>query len=113
MSNDKHTPTPWMVSGRYRYQVCNDFKMVANCETQIDAARIVQCVNEYDELIETIATLRSEKAELIEALRFVQEFSGKWMSACISDDLSCDQIKYDFSMTIEKLHRTLAKIETK
>jgi hypothetical protein len=92
-----------MVSGRYRYQVCNDFRTVADCNFQIDAARIVQCVNEYDELTETIATLRSEKAELIEALESILQCNER-------EDLDLTQT---VDLMIGIATQTLAKIETK
>jgi hypothetical protein len=101
MSDDKHTPTPWIVNSeevndreteiislnhviaqvKHFTNEYSDFVRsvrvegeekeltdVKTLEGKANAARIVQCVNEYDELIETIATLQSEKAELIEAL---------------------------------------------
>ena len=76
MSNDKHTPTPWKINEEQDLLVLNydssivasaDSKWFTDNEAKANAARIVQCVNEYDGLIETIATLRAEKAELIEA----------------------------------------------
>jgi hypothetical protein len=84
MSNDKHTPTPWEARGNYLFNkeskrsIGSLHRMNFNLsmagtympckESEANAARIVQCVNEYDGLIETISTLRAEKAELIEAL---------------------------------------------
>jgi uncharacterized membrane protein len=60
-----------------------------------------KCVNEYDGLIETIATLRAEKAELIEALRKIQEWTDKG-----SDTLARIRMSSIAS-------QTLAKIESK
>ncbi len=80
MTKDKHTPTPWSLEKDFDF-ILSDYKkdkVVCRFFDQdeepyinyvANAARIVQCVNEYDGLIETIATIRAEKAELIEALR--------------------------------------------
>jgi hypothetical protein len=77
MSQYKHTTTPWEVDKLAVVSVVelNDYgDIICEAPTGYDhsmirwdanAARIVQCVNEYDELIETIATIRAEKAELI------------------------------------------------
>jgi hypothetical protein len=113
MSNDKHTPTPWMVvesKNKNESDVISDQNYIAQLKHFSDdditfdrlvfmngkgkrvtdpiesigkanAARIVQCVNEYDGLIETIATLRAEKAELIEALIKIQEWTDKGSDA--------------------------------
>lgn len=72
MSNPKRTPTPWHQDGFVVKDSQNN--IVAYIESErSDAARIVQCVNEYDGLIETIESLRAENAELIEALRSIIE----------------------------------------
>jgi hypothetical protein len=92
MSNDKHTPTPWIYrphrhddwgfirdsqgdlvavakNSKISFSEHDGFRSRKEDPYEANAKRIVQCVNEYDGLIETIATLRAEKAELIEALR--------------------------------------------
>ena len=78
MSNEpKHTATPWGHSEektpRGHILWSNDktasHRYIGYIHAKEDAARIVQCVNEYDGLIETIESLRAENAELIEALR--------------------------------------------
>ena len=107
MSNEpKHTATPWEIKGNVLFQkgttktiatvhIQNNFdsvrgKLVKDTESEANAARIVQCVNEYDGLIETVESLRAENTELIEAL-------------------------FDLSKTAEycsdKTKQTLAKIE--
>jgi hypothetical protein len=107
MTNDKHTPTPWMVvesKNRNETDIISDQNYIAQLKHFSDdditfdrlvfmngkgkrvtdpiesigkanAARIVQCVNEYDVLIETIASLRAEKAELIQALRKIKSIA--------------------------------------
>jgi hypothetical protein len=102
MSNDKHTPTPWTNNEcNITYYTKRGNFFVAECEREEDAARIVQCVNEYDGLIKTIATLRADKAELIEALKQIEQFSD------IGDDL----------LAVVRMKRiasqTLAKYQTK
>jgi hypothetical protein len=111
MSNDKHTPTPWeaigetIFAGEHILFVSVDSTVngirIDGTEQEANAARIVQCVNEYDGLIETIATLRAEKAELIEALIKIQEWTDKG-----SDTLARIRMSSIAS-------QTLAKYETK
>jgi hypothetical protein len=83
MSNDKHTPTPWtdeiftpipagddrVLLGAFNLPSKIPLRVLSEANYQHAA----KCVNEYDELTETIATLRAEKAELIEALRVVKD----------------------------------------
>jgi hypothetical protein len=110
MSNDKHTPTPWHSSTFEVYD--ENEQIIADCGYSEDyftedgckanAARIVQCVNEYDGLTETIATLRSEKAELIEAFKAITQIKAARMS-----------IGRALHEAISIAYKTLAKIETK
>ena len=73
MSNEpKHTATPWHQDGLVVKDSQNNIIAYIELERS-DAARIVQCVNEYDGLIETIESIRAENAELIEALRAVKD----------------------------------------
>jgi len=134
MSNDKHTPTPWI---QYGFEVFNENKKrAADCETTHDAARIVQCVNEYDGLIAKIEllkdshreyllvrsnlkdltkdynaaqseleSLQAEKAELIEALKQIEQFSD------IGDGVLSGAIAVVRMKSIAS--QTLAKYETK
>ena len=137
MSNDKHTPTPWMVDKDGDIQTVDFYFdtepiLIANVIDPKDAARIVQCVNEYDGLIETIATLRaendklelvqtdlvfenqvyrgqieelrSEKAELIEALRRVRTYLVD------NNDVLAP---FPNRSEIDNIQQTLAKYETK
>ena len=72
MSNDKHTPTPWghssdrTAKGITIWTNCKDgsYRYMGYVNDEKDAARIVQSVNEYDELTETIASLRAENDKL-------------------------------------------------
>ena len=48
-----------------------------------------------------------EIQELKKALHTVQSTAGKWMSACLSDDKACDEIKVDFNIALEALHTAL------
>jgi hypothetical protein len=76
MSNDKHTPTPWRFDKTLEYIFdANDDYPILEANSFEAAERAVQCVNEYDGLIETIATLRAEKAELIEALERIKSIA--------------------------------------
>ena len=73
-----------------------------------NAARIVQCVNEYDGLIETIESLRAENAELIEALRVGRNELERAKMSLIQSDYS------EESSTIQSINNaltTLAKYE--
>lgn len=108
MSNDKHTPTPWeaigetIFAGEHILFVSVDSTVngirIDGTEQEANAARIVQCVNEYDGLIETIATLRAEKAELIEALKQIEVYKDgdTWLQDIIA-------IKKFASQTLAKL----------
>jgi hypothetical protein len=78
MSKDKHTPTPLTEN---------------EAVTRHDKGLFLISSNEHDGMIETIATLRADKAELIEALR--------------------EAVKYVSYSEREKLKQTLAKYETK
>lgn len=87
MSNEpKHTATPWHQDGLVVKDSQNNIIAYIELERS-DAARIVQCVNEYDGLIETIESLRAERAELIEALRAIVEANE-------SEDLDLIQTVY-------------------
>ena len=145
MSNDKHTPTPWMVNNeevndreteiislnhviaqvKHYTDDYSDFVRsvrvegeekeltdVKTLEGKANAARIVQCVNEYDGLIETIATLRAEKAELIEALRgmldIVKESRG--VDGFHANE---DIAEWDEFHEVHKASQNLSKYETK
>ena len=121
MSNDKHTPTPWKINEEQDLLVLNydssivasaDSKWFTDNEAKANAARIVQCVNEYDGLIETIATLRAEKAELIQALRgmldIVKESRG--VDGFHANE---DIAEWDEFHEVHKASQTLAKYETK
>jgi predicted dinucleotide-utilizing enzyme len=71
-----------------------------------NAARIVQCVNEYDVLIETIASLRAEKAELIEALRDARTV----LYMCENSLLNCGYgVESSTIKSIQKTFKTLSK----
>lgn len=109
MSNEpKHTPTPWrFCEEEFKIKGTGDIEgrtVIANLSPKMDfsrgsgtqyqnAARIVQCVNEYDGLIETIESLRAVNDELIEALRHVQFLSGN------------DKVNYFISQTLAKYEK--------
>jgi len=122
MSNDKHTPTPWT---KYGFEVFNENrrKRIADCENTDDADRIVQCVNACEGLSDEelqgigkikpfheqmhelskltsaeLATLRAEKAELIEALKQIEVYKDgdTWLQDIIA-------IKKFASQTLAKL----------
>lgn len=63
-----HTPTPWHQDGLVVKDSQNNIIAYIESERE-DAARIVQCVNEHDGLIEQIKSLRAERDGLVEALR--------------------------------------------
>ena len=76
MSNDKHTPTPWRFDKdlEYIYEADNDHPILEAFSIKA-AEKAVELVNQHDGLIETIATLRAEKAELIEALERIKSIA--------------------------------------
>jgi hypothetical protein len=171
MSNDKHTPTPWMVvesKNRNETDIISDQNYIAQLKHFSDdditfdrlvfmngkgkrvadpiesigkanAARIVQCVNEYDGLMAKIellkdshreyllvrsnlrdltndynaaqselATLRAEKAELIEALKLA---STRFGYLALYDNTERNGVIPTVGMN--DIDRTLAKYETK
>ena len=105
MSNDKHTPTPWRFDKdlEYIYDADNDYPILEAFSIKA-AEKAVELANQHDGLIETIATLRAEKAELIEALR------GAWDALKEADRRF--SVKTGNALS-EQITQTLAKIETK
>jgi hypothetical protein len=83
MSNDKHTPTPW-TDEKFRPIPAGDDRVLLGAFnlpstiplrvlSEANYQHAAKCVNEYDGLIETIATLRAEKAELILLVSKIKE----------------------------------------
>ena len=97
MSNDKHTPTPWSISPRYPYHICNDFRMVANCETQIDAARIVQCVNACDGIYEPEMFIRVMRGIKVKSSKVTNQGA---------------EVVFDVEKAIEEMNVTAAELES-
>jgi hypothetical protein len=113
MSNDKHTPTPWtdelfipIPAGDDRV-LLGAFNLTSKIPLRVlseaNYQHAAKCVNEYDGLIEAIATLRAEKAELTEALRAIitQWDTPNW------------KLTESTGTIINQARQTLTKYETK
>lgn len=108
MTEPKHTATPWrFCEEEFKIKGTGDIEgrtVIANLSPKMDfsrgsgtqyqnAARIVQCVNEYDGLIETIESLRAERAQLIEALRKIKKTF--WQQQYVLNTASQTLAKYE------------------
>lgn len=104
MSNEqKHTATPWHQDGLVVKDSQNNIIAYIELERS-DAARIVQCVNEYDGLIEQIKSLRAERDGLVEALRDIEQFSDIG-DGVLSGSIAVVRMKSIATQTIAKYEK--------